>query len=456
MKLLKLSALLFVGLILGGCKPAEKVTPSGGGGGGGDSLKPDEVEVNMAPYLNSEAKDYKLRFHFGTELFEEDAKTFNKDLALLSFASCLTNYKQEEASKFFHRINVDTSLKYYLPEATEDTYGYTMAYKRYENYDLIAMSFRGFDYGAEWSNNLELGKTGNHNGFEARATEALTQLLFECHSFTPAPERIKIWLTGYSRGGALANMVAQKMMTLEHPVVSQEDMFVYTFEAPQGLDENNSGDYENIHNLVNSADLVTYVAPQEYGLYRCGNDIQLKNEETNVDRLINEFDKDVTLPAFTAEGEITTEEAYIQSLINKITSVGSKDTDALSSTRAEFADNYQPGLKYFIGLYFSLSSETSNKIKTRFDELDFMGKAAIMADGGIYNFLKPILDEDNVTYNDESLQTSCATLQKFLVNNPTILTSFMSNSNLTRIISMHSPEVTYVLLKNLEYSDLPY
>ena len=453
MKLLKLSALLFVGLILAGCKPAEKDTPSGGGG---NPLKSDEVEVSMAPYLNSEAKDYKIRFHFGTELFEEDAKTFNKDLALLSFASCLTNYKKEDASNFFHRIKIDTSLKYYLPEATEDTYGYTMAYKRYENYDLIAMSFRGFDYGAEWSNNLELGKTGNHNGFEARANEALTQLLFECQSFTPAPERIKIWLTGYSRGGALANMVAQKMMTLEHPVVAQEDMFVYTFEAPQGLAEENVSDYENVHNLVNSADLVTYVAPKEYGLYRCGNDIQLKTEKTNVDRLINEFDKDIILPVFTAEDEITTEEAYIQSLIDQIVKVGSKDADALSSTRSEFVDNYQPGLKYFIGLYFSLSSETSNKIKTRFDELDFMGKAAIMADDGIYNFLKPILDEDNVTYNDESLQASCATLQKFLVNNPTILASFMANSNLTRIISMHSPEVTYVLLKNLEISDLPY
>ena len=81
---------------------------------------------------------------------------------------------------------------------------------------------------------------------------------------------------------------------------------------------------------------------------------------------------------------------------------------------------------------------------------------ALLLTDGFYNFLKPILDEDNVTYDDESLQASCATLQKFLVNNPTILTSFMSNSNLTRIISMHSPEVTYVLLKNLEFKDLPY
>ena len=457
MKLLKLSTLLFVGLILVGCKPAEKDNPSGGGeGGGGDRLKPDEVEVSMAPYLNSEAKDYKLRFHFGTELFEEDANTFNKDLALLSFASCLSNYKQGEARKFFNRIKIDTSLIYHLPDATEDTYGYTMAYKRYENYDLIAMSFRGFDYGAEWSNNLELGKTGNHNGFEARATEALTQLLFECRAYTPAPERIKIWLTGYSRGGALANMVAQKMMTLEHPVVAQEDMFVYTFEAPQGLDENNSGDYENIHNLVNSADLVTYVAPQEYGLYRCGNDVQLKTEETNVDRLINEFDKDITLPAFTAEDEVTNEEAYIQALINQIVKVVSKDADALPSTRSEYVDNYQSGLKYIIGLYFSLSSSTANKIKTRFNELDAMGKIMIMSDDGFYNFLKPILDEDEVTYDDDSLRASCATLQKFLANNGTILASFMANSNLTRIISMHSPEVTYVLLKNLEFKDLPY
>ena len=85
-----------------------------------------------------------------------------------------------------------------------------------------------------------------------------------------------------------------------------------------------------------------------------------------------------------------------------------------------------------------------------------MGKIMIMSDDGFYNFLKPILDEDEVTYDDDSLRASCATLQKFLANNGTILASFMANSNLTRIISMHSPEVTYVLLKNLEYKDLPY
>ena len=182
----------------------------------------------------------------------------------------------------------------------------------------------------------------------------------------------------------------------------------------------------------------------------------MKTEETNVDRLINEFDKDITLPAFTAEDEVTNEEAYIQALINQIVKVGSKDADALSSTRSEFVDNYQSGLKYIIGLYFSLSSSTANKIKTRFDELDAMGKIMIMSDDGFYNFLKPILDEDEVTYDDDSLRASCATLQKFLANNGTILASFMANSNLTRIISMHSPEVTYVLLKNLEYKDLPY
>ncbi len=456
MKLLKLSTLLFVGLILVGCKPAEKDTPSGGGGGGGgDRLKPDEVEVSVSPNLNDNASPYKLRFHFGKELFDQESTTYNQDLALLSLGASLAETDSKSSSAFYQRIGLSNAIIHHLPDPTEDTIGYSFAMKRYEDYDLIAMNFRGFNYGMEWANNLDMGETGNHNGFEARAQEAFTELLFECRATQPAPERIKIWLTGYSRGGALANMVAQKMMTLEHPVVAREDMFVYTFEAPQGLDENNAGDYENIHNLVNSADLVTYVAPQEYGLYRCGTDIQLKTEETNVDRLINEFDKDITLPAFTAEGTKTNEEAFIQSIITEIVSVGSKNDDALSRTRSEFVDNYQSGLKYFIGLYFSLSSETTNKIKTRLSELG-NNMYTLLSPDGFYNFLKPILDEDNVTYVDDSLRSSCATLQKFLMGNPSILTSFMLNNNLMRIISMHSPEVTYVLLKNLEFKDLPY
>ena len=440
-------ALLSIGLVLVGCKGTNKPEPEPKPDT--NPLKADEVEVKVSPNLNDNADPYKLRFHFGKELFDQESTTYNQDLALLSLGASLAETDSKSSSAFYQRIGLSDALIHSLPEPTEDTIGYSFAFKRYEDYDLIAMNFRGFNYGMEWANNLDMGETGNHNGFEARAQEAFTQLLFECHATQPEPERVKVWLTGYSRGGALANMVAQKMLSMENSPVEPEDLFVYTFEAPQGLTEANAVSYPNVFNIVNSADIVTYVAPQQYGLYRCGNDVQIYQSENDLNRLIHELDKDITLPSFSAQGSITTEQQFINYVFETIMGED-KNAGAFARTRAEFVANYQEGLKYFIGLYFSLDGSTRNKISSRLQALDGAGMMAIMADDGLYNFLKPILDEDNVQYNDDDLHESCTVMTKFMTNNFAVVYSMFTSNNLTRIISMHAPEVTYVLLKDLK------
>ena len=447
MKKKSILALLTIGLILVGCKNTTKPEPEPKPDG--NPLKADEVEVSVSPNLNDNASPYKLRFHFGKELFDQESTTYNQDLALLSLGASLAETDSKSSSAFYQRIGLSSAIIHHLPDPTEDTIGYSFAMKRYEDYDLIAMNFRGFNYGMEWANNLDMGETGNHNGFEARAQEAFTDLLFECRATQPAPEKVKVWLTGYSRGGALANMVAQKMLSMENSPVAQEDMFVYTFEAPQGLTQDKAINYSNVHNIVNSADIVTYVAPQEYGLYRCGNDIDIYQSETNLNRLIHELDKNIALPSFTGQGTITTEQQFINYVFETIMGEDKND-GAFARTRAEFVANYQEGLKYFIGLYFSLSGSTRNKISSRLQALDATGMMAIMADDGLYNFLKPILDEDNVEYNDDNLHASCTVMTKFMQNNFAVVYSMFTSTNLTRIISMHAPEITYVLLKDLK------
>ena len=363
----------------------------------------------------------------------------------------LAETDSKSSSAFYQRIGLSNAIIHHLPDPTEDTIGYSFAMKRYEDYDLIAMNFRGFNYGMEWANNLDMGETGNHNGFEARAQEAFTDLLFECRATQPAPEKVKVWLTGYSRGGALANMVAQKMLSMENSPVAQDDLFVYTFEAPQGLTEANAVSYPNVFNIVNSADIVTYVAPQEYGLYRCGNDVQINTSDTNVDRLIHDFDKDITLPSLTTGVGYQNEQEFIEYVFNEITREG-KPSDASAVTRGEFVDNYQDGLKYFIGTYFSLDSSTTEKIKTNISSMDMTQMSALMGEDGLYNFIKPIFDEDNVNYDDDALHSSCNVMSKFMQNNFAVIFSFFTTTNFTRILSMHSPEITYVLLKDFPES----
>ena len=66
--------------------------------------------------------------------------------------------------------------------------------------------------------------------------------------------------------------------------------------------------------------------------------------------------------------------------------------------------------------------------------------------------MKPYLDSDHVDYDYDELVLACAVFEKAFTNLfGTILNMYMGqkySNNLTRILDMHYPEVTYCLLKN--------
>ena len=204
--------------------------------------------------------------------------------------------------------------------------------------------------------------------------------------------------------------------------------------------------------------MITYVAPEEYGLYRCGVDVQIYFSDTNISRLLYDLDKDITFPAFTATSDYANEQECIQWMISSLTrEMDTSDPDYAAETahtRQDFVNNYQNGVRYILGLFFSLSSSTTNKLMKKLDESSLTEKASLLATDGIYNFVKPVLDEDHVPYVDEELHTNCNVMTKFLQHNASILLSVMMSDsgmeNLKHIIYMHMPEAEYVLLKDLK------
>ena len=301
-----------------------------------------------------------------------------------------------------------------------------------------------------------MGETGNHEGFQARSNEIYNHLKteIEVHQY----QNLKLWITGYSRGGGISNVLSHQILSSEEIDIAQEDMYVYTFEAPRGLIEENAVAYPNVHNVVNNADLVAYVAPEQYGLYRCGVDQEIYTAQTNLSRLLYDLDKDIVLPTFTPTANYANEKECIQWMLNEITKeLDTSDPDnaaATAHTRADFVNNYQSGIQYMMGLFFSLNSSTTNKLMTKFSELDQVGMFMLLGDDGVYNFIRPVLVEDNVQFDDAELKTNCAVLTKFLRNNITLLLGILADPNgadsLKRIIYMHAPEAEYVLLKALK------
>lgn len=442
----KIIPLLMTTTMLVGCSNKNKPSSSE------PVIEDNNVTVNMKAYMNSEkaSTGYDLKFEYEDRYFDVAPNQFSKDLMKISFASSLASTFKDSVRKFFSDLKFEEKFiaPSYDVDPTENSIGYYIASKTIEGQEVYALSIRGFEYKMEWSNNFLLGTEGDHNGFAAKADEIYAKVK---EVMGTDLTNKKLWVTGYSRAGAIANVLSYKLLSSEELLFNNTNLYTYTFEAPKGLLEEHAIKYDNVFNLINSADPIPYVAPQAYGMYRCGADIEINPEGTNVETLLRQFDKDITLPAFTPKDETyQNEKEFNNYLIGLIT--GNKDeADQSAATREEFVSNYQESLRYMIGLFFSLDDSVTKDISEEFNKLDALGKAMLLTTDGIYNFLKPILDRNNVNYDDDALKAGCASVLKLLVANPQIVLLLMTgDTNLNRGINMHMPETTYVLLNNLQ------
>ncbi len=158
---------------------------------------------------------------------------------------------------------------------------------------IIGAFARSTGYGAEWSSNLHAGPGSAHTGFVA-ATRQLTEKI-RTYVLASAKRQplgtLKLWMGGYSRGGAVMNLAAARLPAVL-PQLEKKNTFVYTFAAPasltaadcpelqQDFDNNHTAagslkpDWtaSNIFNIISSGDMIPRVLPAEWGFHRNGND----------------------------------------------------------------------------------------------------------------------------------------------------------------------------------------
>ena len=403
---------------------------------------------------------YNLSFRFDDEYFLSDPKEYNKDLSMLSLGASIATGDKTGGNAFLSAAEFkDISDHDYDVAPSKDTMGYFMAHKTIDEYELVTVSFRGFNYGMEWANNFQIGKTGDHEGFAARGAEAYAA--FKTYISTYASGKaLKVWINGYSRAGALSNVLASLILRNNELPITQDNMFVYTFEAPASLDEPNALPYANVHNINNQGDLITFIPPAEYNLYRCGVDYPIY--DPNVSTLMNEFDSQIVIPEFQESddlGEKVTSDAELRdfllnSMFEREIEEG-ESTETYANTREQYVDNYQTGLSNAIGYVFAMKASTRAAMLEDL-QADLWTAITIIGDDtgeALANFIKGYLDRDEVVYDAETLQADCATLIKGVQNLfPMLLSSIAmkgaSKDNLFRLLDNHYPETTYVLLKH--------
>lgn len=415
------------------------------------------VDSGVREFKQGETKvPYTLGFKYCDEYFLSPATTYNADLSMMSLGLSLATATKARGDEFFDSLEFEFyESNGYETEPTKDSVGYYVATKSIDDYELITLGIRGFNYKKEWTNNLIIGEEENHKGFEERANDIVDHLYTDY--ITKASKTVKLWIAGYSRAGSIAQIVADIFLDNYILDVSPDNMYVYTFEAPASLAaELSQEQYDNVHNIVNSGDLIANVIPESYGLVRCGKTYDIY--DMNIDKLAKEFDSKMIIPEFKLPANVTdqfTNDAeFRRYVLNIIFNSENADDATSANTRRQYVQNYQNELSAIVGDMFSLNEDTLKELAEALKKKG-LGVVTMFTDetgNSLADFFKPYFQKDNISITDNDLITNCAALAKAIKNLfLPVLTLFLSESYrplFTRIIDFHYPEVTYLLLKN--------
>ena len=292
-----------------------------------DLIEDDMATAMAAPdgavsaEIGSTASQVETRFHFSPSLtggqadapcvfdpswfFQSARSNYQSGLARLSIRTAMAAFGTDAA------IEADGSadpVRYLSEEATDstsanivqlmrdlgfsgitadyqnpglDTIGYAIANREIsdgegETARLILIAVRGGGYRQEWASNFTIGLSDEHQGFSEAASmvvETARKYLSELR-MDGYDGAVKFWITGYSRGAAVANLTAQRLTALadSDDGFTRDDVFAYCMACPRNaiLNSADASAYDNIVNIVHYADFVPKIPLAPWGYVRYG------------------------------------------------------------------------------------------------------------------------------------------------------------------------------------------
>ncbi len=199
------------------------------------------------------------------------------------------------------------------PADTRHTVGYALFDKELEDGGrAVVIAIRG-TVNAEWALNMDIAPSGDYDlpyaeNFYLAAKDILDTQADYLNGLTGP----KFLVTGHSRGAAVANLLSA-LLTDRY---GSENVYGYALACPRTV-RGEVPYYANIFNVINPADIVTYLPFPQWGFTRYGRDMilpvddatdaewqsVLKAYETRIDKL----GEDITLPLSAEDARQWTE-----------------------------------------------------------------------------------------------------------------------------------------------------
>lgn len=185
--------------------------------------------------------------------------------------------------KVFKSHDLKDAREYNLRNSADDNHvaQFNIAHKRVsqgkDRKELVVISIRGTRGEMEWLSNFAMGQESeydfisewterqNHMGFDITANRIVEIVEEYMDRYNVEGDDVTFWITGHSRGGALANLVGKKLEDQNF------DTYTYAFATPNTTTDTNAGnEYPSIFNIVNEDDLVPAIPSKEWGFSKYG------------------------------------------------------------------------------------------------------------------------------------------------------------------------------------------
>ncbi len=466
-----------------------------------------------------DGRDYSATYYYDDAYFHESSYIYNEHLATMSLCLDLSAWGSEEvgnnyslkmknAEQLLSEIGFDDFAHNYMDfsnngivgKPTKDSIGAVAANKQITvdgtDYTLVALAVRGGGYESEWASNFTLGESGHHQGFRDARDQVIT-FLNNYISNNMITGNIKLWITGYSRAAATANMVAGKIdegsVSFADCTLALSDLYAYTFETPSGAmdtDTSNSVFY-NIFNIINPNDPVPKVAPAAWSFDRYGIDKKIPSAETVSEKTYNESVASMLVCFYALEGtesydvdnfsmkkidfnfngilpggkpfvsvvndskNIQSQNAFLNMYINKM----AKD---FLKNRTNFNKRYQDGIREFCGIFFGAEPAKTEKLMEIATEKlgNNIGNiiwTILWDEEGAYRkiaqYLRESLDEADITeYNqkvfDDAVVYIADLVLALALNHPNLTSTMVLN--IGGIGQAHYPEVCLAWMQSMD------
>lgn len=263
--------------------------------------------ISHSPSMSTETEEeMDSSYYYSDGYFMEDSSNYNTHLSSMSLSLTMTGFSSEEDSfasvekdvdqytfsaKNIRKLYSDIGFHdvyicdYYRTEPHLTTFAWSFAQKELpDGNKLVTVVCRGAGYGDEWYSNVLLGTSGEHKGFSDSAKLVWNSLKEYIQDYDLSDDisngNVKFWVTGYSRGAAVANITSKYIVDdycMQTSTSTNNKVYAYCFSAPKGgvnseQYNNNIAKYNGIHNVINDADIVPKVAMAEMGFIRYGVD----------------------------------------------------------------------------------------------------------------------------------------------------------------------------------------